>query len=232
MNNNPLKTITKRFTKGVLRFFRRRAVNSELKKHYDQDGIIHDSDIVNKCVSNSEINFRDNIANLNHDLLRGENVKTAVYLAAGIDSTEDILSRYSNIHGINNLILIDYRIEKYECINVSDTFKIFNVPSEVVRSALIIEKCNITIDILMELNCGINLGFGFFSLSSNQVLSLFEPFCNKKQFIFIGSYNYQKDNEQYMVARDYLSCFRYENGGCICHAYDKSECVCGAWWRE
>jgi hypothetical protein len=210
MKINPITTLTRNFKKSILKIFKRSAVDNESNKHYNQSGIDHDPGYIAKCVRNSDKNFRSNIDNLNWDLLRGSEVKTAVYLAAGIDSTENIINRYSSIKGINNLILIDYRIEEYQCIIVNDSFRIFNVPTEVVKSALIIEQCYITIDILLELNCGINLGHGFFSLSSNQVLSLFEPFCNPDQFVFIGSYNYQKCNEQYKIARDYLSCFQYK----------------------
>lgn len=211
MSTNKLfHSIANEFKKSALRFFSRKPVNPESKVLYDKDGVYHDSDYVSQCIRNSDRNFRSNIDNLNRDLLRGPEMKTAVYLAAGIDSTENIINRYSSIKGINNLILIDYRTEEYECITINETFKIFNVPSEVVKSAIVLEKC-VNIDLLIELNAGLTMGFGFFSLSSNQVLSLFEPLCNKDQFIFIGSYAYQKCNEQYKIARDYLTCFRFDD---------------------
>lgn len=209
--NNLFKSIKNGFKKSALRFFRRKPLSTDSKAPYDQEGVYHDTDYVSQCVRNSDRNFRSNIENLNRDLLRGNEIKTAVYLAAGIDSTENLTTRYSHIQGVNNLILIDYRIEKYECIIVNDAFRIFNVPSEAVKSSVVLEKTGVRIDMLIELNCGINLGFGFFSLSSNQVLSLFEPLCNPDQFIFVGSYDYNKCNEQYKVARDYLTCFQYEN---------------------
>ena len=114
ITNNIFKTIANGFKKGTLRFFRRKPVNPESKAIYDQEGVYHDSDYVAKCINNSDRNFRNNIESLNRDLLRGEDIKTAVYLAAGIDSTENLITRYSHIQGVNNLILIDYRIEMYE----------------------------------------------------------------------------------------------------------------------
>ncbi|MEA4983211.1 MAG: hypothetical protein VB066_10905 [Paludibacter sp.] len=210
MTNKLFKTTTNSFKKSILNLFKRNAIDNESDKYYNQSGVYHDFNYISKCVRNSDINFRSNIENLNRDLLRGEKIKNAVYLAAGIDSTENLLKRYSSIKGINNLILIDYRIEKFECITVNDSFRIFNVGCEGVRSAALLEESKISINLLIECNFGANLGFGFFSLSSNQVLSAFEPLCDKNQFIFVGSYDYQKCNQQYMVARDYLNCFQYE----------------------
>jgi hypothetical protein len=66
-------------------------------------------------------------------------------------------------------------------------------------------------DILIDINCGINLGNGYFSTSSVLVSISFEPMCNEEEFILIGSYSYQKCNHQYKPARDYLYCFQYES---------------------
>ncbi|MDD3322051.1 MAG: hypothetical protein PHS59_11470 [Paludibacter sp.] len=210
MKNKLIQSTTNFFRKAILHLFKRTALNAPANKHYDQNGIDHDHGVINNYIHNSDRNFMSNILKLNRDLFRGDQIKTAVYLAAGNDSVEGLLNRYSNIKGINNLILIDYRISEYNCIIVNDTFRIFTIPSEVVRSSRILDRCNVKIDILIDINCGINLGNGYFSTNAVLVQSLFEPMCNKEGFIFIGSYLYQKSNGQYKPARDYLHCFQYE----------------------
>lgn len=211
MTKTLIKPITNLFKKGILRTFKRTAFNSTLKNHYDRKGIDHNHGRVVEYICKSDKHYLSNIEKLNRDLLRGNKIKTAVYLPAGDDAVEGLLKRYSNTEGINNFILIDYRIDKYRCISVNDNYRIFTIPSEVVRSSKILEKCNVKIDILIDINCGINLGNGFFSTTSVLVQSLFEPLCNPDQFIFIGSYAYQKCNAQYKPARDYLRCFQYKN---------------------
>ena len=211
MLNNPLNTITNFFKKGILRLFRRTAQNTSKNYHYDMDGIDHDHGVITNYIRKSDISFKTNIENLNRDLLRGNEVITAVYLASGSDTKENLLNRYSQMKGINNLILIDYRIDEYNCIMVNDTYRIFSIPCEVVKSSIVLEKCQVTINLLIDINCGINLGNGYFSTSAVLVQSLFEPMCSTNQFIFIGSRAYQKCNAQYNVAKDYLSCFCYEN---------------------
>ena len=211
MTKKLIQTTTNFFKKGILHFFKRTALNDTANNHFDQNGIDHDHGVINNYIHNSNRSFQTNIENLNRDLFRGNEITTAVYLAAGNDSVEGILNRYSNINGINNLILIDYRIGEYNCIIVNDKFRIFTIPSEVVRSSKILEMCNVKIDILIDINCGINLGNGYFSTSAVLVQSLFESLCNPNQFIFIGSRAYQKGNEQYKVSRDYLNCFQYES---------------------
>ncbi len=175
------------------------------------DGIDHDHGVITNYIRKSDRSFQTNIENLNRDLFRGNEIITAVYLASGRDSEENLLNRYSQIKGINNLILIDYRIDDFSCIMVNDTYRIFNIPCEVVKSSILLEKCKVKIDLLIDINCGINLGNGYFSTSAVLVQSLFEPLCNTERFIFIGSRAYQKCNAQYKVAKDYLTCFQYEN---------------------
>ena len=212
MKNNLINSTANFFKKGILNLFKRQTVVQNYQtKHFDQQGVDHDHGVVKEYIRNSDKQYLSNIENLNRDLLRGNEIKTAVYLAAGNDSIENLLNRYSNIKGINNLILIDYHIHEYHCIEINDTYRIFNISSEVVKSSKILERCDVKIDILIDINCGINLGNGYFSTSSVLVQSLFEPLCNPNQFIFIGSYTYQKCNQQYKVAKDYLTCFQYEN---------------------
>lgn len=211
MTNKLIQSTTNFFKKGILNLFSRNSQTPEQNNHFDQNGIDHDHGVVNNYIRNSDRNFMSNVENLNRDLLRGDQIKTAVYLASGNDAVEGLLNRYSNFKGINNLILIDYKYDQYKCIAINDTFRIFTIPSEVVRSSRILDRCNVKIDILIDINCGINLGNGYFSTSAVLVQSLFEPMCNEEGFIFIGSYLYQKSNGQYKPARDYLNCFQYES---------------------
>ena len=211
MLNNPLNTITNFFKKGILHLFRRTAQNTSKNYHYDMDGIDHDHGVIINYIRKSDTSFKTNIENLNRDLLRGNEIKTAVYLASGSDTKENLLNRYSQMKGINNLILIDYRIDDYNCIMVNDAYRIFTIPCEVVKSSKILDRCEVKIDVLIDINCGINLGNGYFSTSGVLVQSLFEPLCNTEQFVFIGSRTYQKCNQQYKVAKEYLSCFCYES---------------------
>lgn len=211
MTNKLIQSTTNFFRKAILHLFKRTALNADANNLFDRKGIDHDHGVIINYIRHSDRNFMSNILKLNRDLFRGDQIKTAVYLAAGNDSVEGLLNRYSNIKGINNLILIDYRISEYNCIIVNDTFRIFTIPSEVVRSSRILDRCEVKIDILIDINCGINLGNGYFSTSAVLVQSLFEPLCNPNQFIFIGSYSYQKCNGQYKPARDYLNCFQYES---------------------
>ncbi len=211
MTNKLIQSTTNFFKKAILHFFKRTALNAPANNHYDQNGVDHDHGVIINYIRNSDRNFMSNVLNLNRDLFRGDQIKTAVYLAAGNDSVEGLLNRYSNIKGINNLLLIDYKYDQYKCIQVDDTFRIFTIPSEVVRGSRILERCDVKIDILIDINCGINLGNGYFSTSAVLVQSLFEPLCNENQFVFIGSYLYQKSNQQYKPARDYLNCFQYES---------------------
>ena len=153
MLNNPLNTITKVFKKGILRLFRRTAQNTSKNYHYDMDGIDHDHGVITNYIRKSDTSFKTNIKNLNRDLLRGNEIKTAVYLASGNDSKENLLNRYSNFKGINNLILIDYRIDDYNCIMVNDTYRIFSIPCEVVKSSILLERCQVTINLLIDINC-------------------------------------------------------------------------------
>lgn len=181
--------------------------------HYDQEGIYHDSPYVKKCLHRSNRLFSSTIESLKKDLLFGDNPTTLVYLSSG---TEDIYNRFSKLTGINNIILIDYQFKEYNCIRVSSTQSIYCIPSEVVAASEILTRAGISsIDILVDINCGMNLGFGFFSVSSHLSLSTYTPLLNKKKLIFIGSRKYLKSNQQYSVVKNYLNCFQYDKRNSI-----------------
>jgi len=190
----------------ILNFFKR--VNKPTStNHYDREGINHDSSYVKKCLNRSNRLFPSTIVSLKQDFLFEDNYITLCYLSSGI---EDIYNRFSKLTGINNIILIDYQFKEYTCIHVSPNQRIYCIPSEVVAASVILERAGITsIDILVDINCGMNLGFGFFSVSSHLALSTYAPLLNKDKLIFIGSKKYLKSNQQYAVAKNYLNCFQY-----------------------
>lgn len=190
----------------ILNFFKR--VNKPTStNHYDREGINHDSSYVKKCLNRSNRLFPSTIVSLKQDFLFGDNYITLCYLSSGI---EDIYNRFSQLNGINNIILIDYQFKEYKCIQVSPTQRIYCIPSEVVTGSAILERAGVTsIDFLVDINCGMNLGFGFFSVSSHLSLSTYAPLLNKDKVIFIGSKKYLKSNQQYAVAKNYLNCFQY-----------------------
>lgn len=190
----------------ILNFFKR--VNKPTStNHYDREGINHDSSYVKKCLNRSNRLFPPTIVSLKQDFLFGDNYITLCYLSSGI---EDIYNRFSQLNGINNIILIDYQFKEYKCIHVSNNQRIYCIPTEVVAGSLILERAGVTsIDYLVDINCGMNLGFGFFSVSSHLSLSTYAPLLNKDKVIFIGSKKYLKSNQQYAVAKNYLNCFQY-----------------------
>ena len=196
----------------LLNFFKRvNILNST--KHYDLEGINHDSSYVKICIHRSNRLFPITIESLKQDFLFGDNFTTMVYLSSGI---EDIYNRFSQLTGINNIILIDYQFKEYICISVSPTQKIYCIPSEVVAASDILTRAGISsIDILVDINCGMNLGFGFFSVSSHLSLSTYAPLLNKDKVIFIGSRKYLKSNQQYSIIKSYLNCFQYEKRNTI-----------------
>jgi hypothetical protein len=183
----------------VLNFFKR--VNGHKSTNqYDQDGIYHDSDYVKKCIHRSNRLFPTTIESLKQDFLFDDNQTTLVYLSSG---TEDIYNRFSQLEGINNIILIDYQFKEYKLYSGINNQRIFCIPSEVVAGSAILERAGVgSIDILVDINCGMNLGFGFFNVSSHLSLSTYATLLNKDRLIFIGSRKYLKSNQQYSVAKN------------------------------
>jgi len=190
----------------ILNFFKR--VNKPTStNHFEKEGISHDSVYVKKCLHRSNRLSPTTIESLKHDFLFGDNYTTLCYLSSGI---EDIYNRFSQLNGINNIILIDYQFKEYKCIQVSPTQRIYCIPTEVVAGSLILERAGVTsIDYLVDINCGMNLGFGFFSVSSHLSLSTYTPLLNEDKVIFIGSRKYLRSNQQYSVSKNYLNCFQY-----------------------
>ncbi len=187
----------------------KRVNNPNSQNHYDKDGIYHDSPYVKKCINRGKQLFQSTITSFSQDFLFGDEFTTLCYLSSGI---EDVISRFSNLNGVNNIILIDYQFTEYNCIRVNDDQRIYCIPSEVVIASQILKQSGVDkIDFLVDINSGINLGFGFFSVSSAVVLSTYAPLLNNEKFIFIGSKKYLKSNKQYSPAKNYLTCFQYEN---------------------
>ena len=202
MIKNSIQTVKS----NLLNFFKR--VNRPTStNHYEKDGIYHDTSYVKKCINRSNRLFSSTIESLKQDFLFGDNYTTLCYLSSGF---EDIYNRFSQLTGINNIILIDYQFKEYTCIRVLPNQRIYCIPSEVVAGSLVLERSGVTsIDIIVDINCGVNLGFGFFSVSSHLSLSVYAPLLNKKKLTFIGSRKYLKSNQQYAVAKNYLNCFQY-----------------------
>ena len=187
----------------------KRVNHSDSQNHFDKEGIYHDSQYVKKCIARGKRLFQSTIKSLSQDFLFGDEYITLCYLSSGI---EDVMNRFSGLNGVNNIILIDYQFTEYNCIRVNDQQRIYCIPSEVVIASQILKQSGIEkIDVLVEINTGINLGFGFFSISSAVVLSTYAPLLNNEKFIFIGSRKYLKSNKQYSPAKNYLNCFQYEN---------------------
>ena len=189
--------------------FLKRVNHPESQNHFEKEGIYHDSQYVKTCLRRTKQLFQSTIKSLSQDFLFGDDYTTLCYLSSGI---EDVLSRFSGMNGVNNIILIDYQFTEYNCIRLNDTQRIYCIPSEVVIASQILKQSGVEkIDFLVDINCGMNLGFGFFSVSSALVLSTYSTLLNKEKFIFIGSRKYLKSNQQYAVAKNYLNCFQYEN---------------------
>ena len=192
----------------IIHKYLKRVNKPDSQKHFDKEGIYHDSPYVKKCLNRGKQLFQSTIESLTQDFLFGDNYTTLCYLSSG---TEDVLSRFSNLNGVNNIILIDYQFSEYNCIRVNDKQRIYCIPSEVVIASQILKKTGVEkIDFLVDINCGMNLGFGFFSVSSAVVLSTYAPLLNNEKFIFIGSRKYLKTNQQYSVSKNYLNCFQYQ----------------------
>ena len=189
--------------------YMKRVNKPDSQNHYDKEGIYHDSPYVKRCINRGKQLFQSTITSLSQDFLFGDEFTTLCYLSSGID---DVISRFSNLSGINNIILIDYQFSEYNCIRVNDQQRIYCIPSEVVIASQILKQSGVDkIDFLVDINSGINLGFGFFSVSSAVVLSTYASLLNNEKFIFIGSKKYLKSNQQYSPVKNYLNCFQYEN---------------------
>ena len=192
----------------IIHKYLKRVNQPHSQNYYDKDGIYHDSPYVMECIARGKQLFQSTIKSLKQDFLFGNNYTTLCYLSSG---TEDVLNRFSNLDGVNNIILIDYQFTEYNCIRVNDEQRIYCIPSEVVNASQILKQSGVDkIDFLVDINSGINLGFGFFSVSSAVVLSTYAPLLNNDKFIFIGSKKYLKSNKQYSVSKNYLTCFQYE----------------------
>jgi len=193
----------------IIHKYLKRINNPNSQNHFDKDGIYHDSPYVMKCINRGKQLFQSTIKSLKQDFLFGDEFTTLCYLSSG---TEDVLKRFSNLNGVNNIILIDYQFSEYNCIRVNDEQRIYCIPSEVVFAAQILKQSGVDkIDFLVDINSGINLGFGFFSISSAVVLSTYASLLNNDKFIFIGSRKYLKSNKQYSPVKNYLTCFQYES---------------------
>jgi len=193
----------------IIHKYLKRINNPNSQNHFDKDGIYHDSPYVMKCINRGKQLFQSTIKSLKQDFLFGDEFTTLCYLSSGI---EDVVSRFSNLNGVNNIILIDYQFTEYNCIRVNDEQRIYCIPSEVVFASQLLKQSGVEkIDFLVDINSGINLGFGFFSISSAVVLSTYAQLLNNDKFIFIGSKKYLKSNKQYSVAKNYLNCFQFEN---------------------
>ena len=193
----------------IIHKYLKRVNQPHSQNYYDKDGIYHDSPYVMECIARGKQLFQSTIKSLKQDFLFGNNYTTLCYLSSG---TEDVLNRFSNLDGVNNIILIDYQFTEYNCIRVNDEQRIYCIPSEVVNASQILKQSGVDkIDFLVDINSGINLGFGFFSVSSAVVLSTYAPLLNNDKFIFIGSKKYLKSNKQYSPVKNYLNCFQYEN---------------------
>lgn len=191
------------------KYFKRVNKHSNLQ-HYDKEGIYHDTNYVKNCLTRCNRLFNSTVEFLKCDFQFDENLKTLCYLSSGV---KNVVERFSSFEGINNVILIDYQFPQYSCIRVSDNQTIYCIPSEVAVASQILQNAGVnSIDFLVDINSGLNLGFGFYSVSSHLSLSAYSALLNTEKFIFIGSKKYLKVNQQYSVSnRSYLNCFLYQS---------------------
>ena len=201
--------MTNKLIKSTTNFFKRVNKHSDLQ-HYDQEGIYHDTNYVKNCINRCNRLFASTLESLKLDYQFNADLKTLCYLSSG---TENVVERFSSLTEINNIILIDYQFPQYNCIRLSDNQTIYCIPSEVVVASQILQKAGVnSIDYLVDVNSGLNLGFGFFSVSSHMSLSAYTKLLNETKFFFIGSRKYLKANQQYSISNgNYLNCFLYQS---------------------
>ena len=165
--------------------------------HFNDFGVSHDLNKHLQFTTKSKRLKTEIIEKLNRDFLFDSNLTSFLFLASGHKQLE----RFSELP-FGNIICIDYQIDDYRCIQISNKKKIYGIPTDVITAMSILKEVGVVVDVLCENNSGENLGFGSgYSLSSQLVLSTGLPIFNPSKLIVIGSKKYQKNNGNYLTAK-------------------------------
>lgn len=167
---------------------------------FNDFGVSHDLNMHLQFTRKSKRLKADIIERLKCDFLSEKSLTTFLFIASGHQQLE----RFENLP-FDNIICVDYQIEDYKCIGLADNKKIYSIPTDVITAFSILKEVGVVVDVLCENNSGENLGFGSgYSLSSQLVLSAGLTIFNPNQLIVIGSKQYQKNNGNYLIAKNYL----------------------------
>lgn len=163
----------------------------------DELGVSHDTNRYLNFTRKSKQLKQEIILKLKSDFNFEFGFKTFLFLASGHEQLE----RFSALP-FDNIICVDYQINYYSCTHISDTKRIYTIPTDAITAFSILKEVGVIVDVLCENNSGENLGFGSgYSLSSQLVLSTGLPIFNPSRLIVITSKLYQKNNGNYLVAK-------------------------------
>lgn len=174
-------------------------VNNHQKNYgrLDTLGVSHNEDEYLNFTRKSKQLKEDIILKLQTDFMFEKGFKNFLFVASGHEQLE----RFSSLP-FNNIICVDYQIEEYMCIKISDNKRIYAIPTDAITAFSILKEVGVIIDVLCDNNSGENLGFGSgYSLSSQLVLTSGLSVFNPSKLIVIASKQYQKNNSNYLVAK-------------------------------
>lgn len=171
--------------------------NSSTAKHFDRLGINHDTNDYLSFTQKSIIQKRNITEQLKKDYQFGQS--TFVYACSGHADLERL-----SFLSFDNIICIDYQIDNYECIELSQGQRLLKIPTDLITAIAIMVNVGIIVNVWCDQNQGSALGFGSgYSTLAQSVLSSATKLFSE-EVIVIGSYSYQKKVGNYQVAKNYL----------------------------
>jgi hypothetical protein len=121
--------------------------------------------------------------------------KTLLYLASGTEQ----LDRFKDLEGYSNIILVDYEFNDCITIDMDDNKRIIHLNLDAYIAIQVLLMLNHTIDTVVILNEGVNMGGGNMTIGEN-ALALLYPVLSEETMI-ICSRKYYKMSQVYKPAK-------------------------------
>ncbi len=154
-------------------------------------GIHYNESRVKKFMHFTDFDFYVNL--LDNTLIKSG--KTLLYLASGTDK----LDRYNEIEGYSNIILVDYEFHDTITIEYSESKRIVCLNLDAYIAIQVLLMLNHTIDTVVILNEGLNMGGGNITIAENALALLFPVML--EETMIICSRKYYKMSHIYKPAK-------------------------------